>query len=238
MPFGKNVENAAQLTLTSCTVTCPGPVSTRSADSLVRHGVPVLELCLKWRCADDSQLLQLLQQLASAEGWSQLKPELTSPGSPSPAQKVRHVPQGGSLQIIKESHDGLVFEPHSSIWHLEYYRRLVVRHKTLLKSGPVQIALCSCIVSKLATHDAPKEAAGDAVACFGAALLTATARLTRRQDAGVSSFGIRTLIPSRTRDSSVDHAFDTSNMCRLVQFAFGRNRDHPKCAQPSAIYAV
>ena len=81
------------LAMTGGTSLCTGTISSEAADNLVQHAVPVLELCLRWRPADDGQMLRLLRQLASAEAWSRTEPELAAPGSSSPAQKARHTNQ-------------------------------------------------------------------------------------------------------------------------------------------------
>ena len=64
--------------------------------------------------------------------------------------------------------------------------RVIFRHNPCSNSGLVQVALCSHLVSTLAARETPTELAGHAAACFGAAVLTTTARLMRRLDAEVS----------------------------------------------------
>lgn len=61
-----------------------------TSDSPSRYAVPVMELGLKWAQADESQLMQLLQKVASADAWSLTEPKLAPNKGLSPMQKVSH----------------------------------------------------------------------------------------------------------------------------------------------------
>lgn len=70
--------------------------------SLWQDGVPVLELCLDRQPMEPLQVLNVLQQLASAEAWSKRDPDLANQDSHFGRHSCRPLPE-------------------QQAWHLELY---------------------------------------------------------------------------------------------------------------------